>query len=264
MTRMVVTGIAGRMGTQIVHSIRETDGARFVAGTVRRHGPAQEVSGQLGLPVVDNLEAALSRGVDVVIDFTSPEATVEHVAICRKAGTAMVIGTTGLSADQKKALDEAAGEIPIVFAPNMSVGVNLLFRIASEAAHVLGQGYDVEIVEAHHRHKKDAPSGTALRLAEVVADSLGRDLEKEACYARQGVVGERPKGQIGIQTVRGGDVVGEHTLFFLGDGERLELTHRASSRGAFSEGAVRAGIWVAGRDPGLYDMQDVLGFGSGR
>lgn len=260
MIRMVVTGIAGRMGTEIVRSIRATDGARFVAGTVRRHGPAHEVSGQLGLPVDDSLEAALGRGADVAIDFTSPEATVEHVAIARTAGVPLVIGTTGLSADQKKAIEEASREIPIVFAPNMSVGVNLLFRLAAEAARVLGEGYDVEIVEAHHRHKKDAPSGTALRLAEVVADSLGRDLAREACYGRHGVIGERPHGQIGIQTVRGGDVVGEHTLFFLGDGERVELTHKASSRGAFAEGAVRAALWVVGRAPGLYDMQDVLGF----
>lgn len=260
MIGIVVTGIAGRMGQEISRAVRQTEGARFVAGTVRLHAPAHEVSGQIGLPVDDNLQDAIRRGANVVIDFTSPGAIVEHAEVCAAAKVPLVVGTTGLSAEQKTALEEAAEEIPVVFAPNMSVGVNLLFRLAAEAAKVLGPGYDVEIVEAHHKHKKDAPSGTALRLAEVVAESLGRDLEQDACYGRQGLIGERPAGQIGIQTVRGGDVVGEHTLFFLGEGERVELTHRASSRGAFAEGAVRAALWVVGQAPGLYDMQDVLGF----
>lgn len=260
MARIVVTGIAGRMGGEIAKAVRETVGAQFVAGTIRRGGPAAEVSERLGLPVDDSLEAALDRGADVVIDFTAPEATAEHARICADRGKALVVGTTGLSPEQKGELLGLSARIPMVVAPNMSVGVNLLLRLAAEAARVLGEGYDVEIVEAHHRHKKDAPSGTALRIAEVVAEALGRDLAKDATYGRHGMTGPRPRSEIGIQTVRGGDVVGEHTLFFLGEGERLELTHRASSRGAFARGAVRAALWAVGRAPGLYDMQDVLGF----
>lgn len=258
MIRIVVTGIAGRMGTEIAQAAGQS--ARLVAGTVRKGGPAIAFSEKLGLPVFDCLEHALARGADAVIDFTSPESTLEHARICAAHGTALVVGTTGLSPDQKAELATAAEKIPLVFAPNMSVGVNLLLRLAAEAARVLGDAYDVEIVEAHHRHKKDAPSGTALRIAEVVADALGRNLDQVANYGRHGNVGPRPSKEIGIQTVRGGDVVGDHTLFFLGEGERIELTHKASSRGAFAKGAVRAAIWAAAQQPGLYDMQDVLGF----
>lgn len=260
MARIVVTGIAGRMGREIASAIHEVAGAHFVAGTVRKGGNAVELSDKLDLSIDDSLEAALDRGADAVIDFTSAEATLAHARICAARGTALVVGTTGLSPEQKAELASHAQAIPLVFAPNMSVGVNLLFRLAAEAAQVLGDAYDVEIVEAHHKHKKDAPSGTALRLAEVVAEALGRDLGQVANYGRHGNVGARPATEIGIQTVRGGDVVGEHTLYFLGEGERIELTHRASSRGAFARGAVRAAIWAAGRGPGLYDMQDVLGF----
>jgi len=260
MARIVVTGIAGRMGREIAHAIHESAEARFVAGTVRKGGNAVELAEKLDLPVDDSLEAALDRGADAVIDFTTPEATLAHARICAARGTALVVGTTGLAPEQKAELAAHAQKIPLVFAPNMSVGVNLLFNLAALAARTLGDAYDVEIVEAHHKHKKDAPSGTALRLAEVVAEALGRDLDQVANYGRHGNIGARPATEIGIQTVRGGDVVGEHTLYFLGEGERIELTHRASSRGAFARGAVRAAIWAAGRAPGLYDMQDVLGF----
>lgn len=258
MTRIVVTGIGGRMGQELAAAVESTEGARLVAGTIRVGGNAAGLSDHLALPVDAGLEPALDRGADVVIDFTAPEASVEHARICAARGVALVVGTTGLTPEQRAAVVGAAGQIPLLLAPNMSVGVNLLFRLATQAAQVLGEGYDVEIVEAHHRHKKDAPSGTALRLAEVVADALGRDLGQVANYGRQGMIGARPQQEIGIQTVRGGDVVGEHTLLFLGEGERIELTHRASSRDAFSRGAVRAALWLAGRRPGLYGMDDVL------
>jgi len=260
MTRIVVAGITGRMGTEIARAVDEAAGAAFVAGTIRPGGNAAGVSDRLALPIDDSLEAALDRGADAVIDFTTPEASLAHARICAQRGVALVVGTTGLDAQQKAGLVSHAKQIALVFAPNMSVGVNLLLRLAAEAAKVLGDAYDVEIVEAHHKHKKDAPSGTALRIAEVVAHELGRDLAKDANYGRHGAIGPRPPREIGIQTVRGGDVVGEHTLFFLGDGERIELTHRASSRGAFARGAVRAAIWAAARPAGLYDMQHVLGF----
>lgn len=263
MSRIVVAGIAGRMGTEISRAVLETDGARLVAGTVPRGGNAVELAEKLAMPVDDSLEAAIARGADTVIDFTAPEASLEHARICAERGVALVVGTTGLDPQQKAELASFAKRIPLVFAPNMSVGVNLLLRLAAQAAKTLGDAYDVEIVEAHHKHKKDAPSGTALAIAEVVAGALGRDLGEVANYGRHGVTGVRPQREIGIQTVRGGDVVGEHTLFFFGEGERIELTHKASSRGAFARGAVRAAIWAAGKAPGLYDMQDVLGFSEG-
>jgi 4-hydroxy-tetrahydrodipicolinate reductase len=174
----------------------------------------------------------------------------------------LVVGTTGFSRAQQAELAQLAGRIPVVSAPNMSIGVNLLFRLAARAAEVLGESFDVEIVEAHHRHKKDAPSGTALRLAESVAHALGRDLSKELVTGRSGLTGERERSNIAVHAVRGGDVVGDHTVFFLGDGERVELTHKASSRGNFARGALRAASWVVGRGPGLYDMADVLGLAS--
>lgn len=260
MTRIVVAGIAGRMGQAIAGAVETHPGAKFAAGTVQPGGPAYAISSQLGVPVDDTLEEAIRRGADVVIDFTAPEATAAHAAICARHGVALVIGTTGLSAEQRQAISDASGRVPVVLSPNMSVGVNLLFRLADEAARVLGDDYDVEILEAHHRHKKDAPSGTAMRLAEVLAGALGRDLDKEAVYERRGAIGPRTQREIGIQTLRGGDVVGDHTVFFMADGERVELTHKASSRDAFATGAVRAALWVHGRGPGLYDMQDVLGF----
>jgi 4-hydroxy-tetrahydrodipicolinate reductase len=196
----------------------------------------------------------------VLVDFTRPEATVANLAACRNQGVNMVIGTTGFNEAQKQAIAMAARDIAIVMSPNFSIGVNVAFRLLEVAARALGKGYDVEIIEAHHRHKVDAPSGTALRMGEVVAQALGRDLKKHAVYGREGVTGERKEETIGFATVRGGDLVGDHTVMFIGAGERLEISHRASSRSNFASGALRAARFVAARKTGLFDMADVLGF----
>ena len=195
---------------------------------------------------------------DVLIDFTLPSVMLKNLEVCRQAGKAMVIGTTGLDAAQKQVLAEAGKDIAIVFAANFSVGVNLSLKLLDMAARVMGDDADIEIIEAHHRHKIDAPSGTALRMGEVIADALGRDLAKVAVYGREGHTGERERETIGFATVRGGDVVGDHTVLFATEGERLEITHKASSRMTFAKGAVRAALWLQGREAGLYDMQDVL------
>jgi 4-hydroxy-tetrahydrodipicolinate reductase len=222
------------------------------------HDAGELVGGALGVAITHDVPATL-EGADVLIDFTRPEATLAHLAQCVDKGVGMVIGTTGLDADGKAAIAAAAQRVPIVFAPNMSVGVNLALRLLDMAARVLNEGFDIEIVEAHHRHKVDAPSGTALRMGEVVAAALGRDLKTCAVYGREGVTGERDPSTIGFATVRGGDVVGDHTVMFAGIGERLEITHKASSRMTFALGALRAARFMAGRDVGLFDMQDVLG-----
>ena len=211
-----------------------------------------------GVKITDNIATALSKG-GVLIDFTRPEATMTHLNLCRQQGAKMVIGTTGFDAQQKTQIAETARDIAIVFAPNMSVGVTLTFKLLEMAAKVLNEGYDIEVIEAHHRHKVDAPSGTALRMGEVVAQALGRDLAQCAVYGREGVTGERAPSTIGFATVRGGDIVGDHTVLFAGIGERLEITHKASSRANFANGALRAARFLAGRSNGLYDMQDVLG-----
>jgi 4-hydroxy-tetrahydrodipicolinate reductase len=265
--RVVVTGAAGRMGGELVRAVSETDGFALVAATERTGEEAVGTDAgvaarrpPLEVPVLDSLEKALGHDCDVVIDFTSPAGSVTHALACAKHHVPIVIGTTGLAPDQRAAILACAREIPVVLAPNMSVGVNLLLKLVAEAARVLGDGYDPEIVELHHKRKKDAPSGTALALAEAVALVSGRDLKKDVRLARQGLIGERGERELGIQAVRGGDVVGEHTVYFFGAGERLELTHRATSRDQFARGAVRAAGWVVGKKPGLYDMQDVLGF----
>lgn len=255
MLRIVVTGVAGRMGAEVLRIVREDPDARFVAGTVRARGPAAELGSRLSVPVDDSLEVAIGRGADAVIDFTSPAAAVSHAKTCAGSGTPLVTGTTGLEPEDHRAIEEAARSIPIVLSPNMSVGMNLLFRLVAEAAEALPD-FDAEIVEIHHSQKKDAPSGSALRLARAIAE--GRGGEGELVHGRQGQVGERPAGPIGMHAVRGGDVAGDHTVFFFGTGERLELTHRASSRAAFAAGALRAARWVVGKAPGLYSMQDVL------
>ena len=241
MVKVVVTGAGGRMGTQIVRLAHGTEGM-VVAGAVDRPGPpigkdagALAGLGPIGVPVVDDLAKALA-GADAVIDFTSHEASAVHAEVCAGRGVPLIIGSTGFTPEAKARVATAARRIPIVLSPNMSVGVNVLFELVRQAAKILGDGYDVEILEIHHKKKRDAPSGTAVRL------------------------GERPPWQIGVQTLRGGDVVGEHTVYFCGEGERLELTHRATSREQFARGAVRAAQWIAGRGPGLYDMADVLGF----
>ena len=262
---VVITGVAGRMGNALVWAARLA-GAQVVAGVERKGCIAigrdvGEVAGTgvLGGDVFQDLEKALEFHPDVVIDFTSPEAALEHAATCAKAKVPMVIGTTGLSPEQTDALRGFAKEIPIVWAPNMSVGVNVVIAMAAQLAKTLGEGWDVEIVETHHRLKKDAPSGTAIKLADEIAHALARSKD-DIRTARVGQIGERPKSEIGVQSLRGGDVVGEHTVFFFGDGERVELTHRATSREQFARGAMRAAAWVNGQPPGFYDMRDVLGF----
>jgi 4-hydroxy-tetrahydrodipicolinate reductase len=211
-----------------------------------------------GIIISSDVQSALV-GADVLIDFTRPEGTLHHLEICRKLGMGMVIGTTGMNAQQKAQLGAAAQDIGVVFAPNMSVGVNLVFKLLETASRVLSQGYDIEIIEAHHRHKVDAPSGTALGMAEVVARTLGRDLAQCAVYGREGVTGERDPSTIGFATVRGGDIVGDHTVLYAGIGERIEITHKASSRATFALGALRAARFLKANPAGLYNMQDVLG-----
>jgi 4-hydroxy-tetrahydrodipicolinate reductase len=211
-----------------------------------------------GVSIGEDTATALA-GCHALIDFTRPEATLEHLQACRELGINIVIGTTGFTPEQKELIADAGRDIGVVFAPNMSVGVNLSLKLLDMAARVLNEGYDIEIVEAHHRHKVDAPSGTALRMGEVVANALGRNLAESAVYGREGVTGERSPSTIGFATVRGGDIVGDHTVLFAGTGERLEITHKASSRATFALGALRAARFLAQRGKGLFDMQDVLG-----
>lgn len=264
--RVAITGAAGRMGRMLVQALQETDGLALGAAVERPENSllgadAGELAGlgALGVKLTDDLPAAL-RKADVLVDFTIAAATMANLDACLEAGCAMVIGTTGFSADEEAAILDAARSIPICKASNFSTGVNLCFKLLELAAEVVGADSDIEIYEAHHRHKVDAPSGTALSMGTVVADALGRDLDKVAVYGRQGQTGPRERDTIGFATVRAGDIVGDHTVTFAADGERVEITHKASSRMAFARGALRAAAWVAGREAGLYDMQDVLGF----
>ena len=262
MIRAAVAGACGKMGKVIIQAIGSTDGVELTGALEHQEHPllGQEIS-LPGIPpvTITSGPGSISTGVDVLIDFTTPEGSLSNLEACAELGIPAVIGTTGLGEEQKEALHMFALRTPTVFSPNMSVGVNLLFRLAATAAAALGDDYDVEIVETHHRMKKDAPSGTAMALAEVVAKALGRSLADKAVYARHGMIGERSPGEIGIQTIRAGDIVGEHTLLLAGPGERIELTHRAHSRDNFARGAVRAALWVVGKEPGLYNMADVLG-----
>ena len=265
MVKAIVAGAAGRMGGRIVHLMEAADGIRLVGAVERPEHPAvgKDVGEVVGLPakgvkVAASLKEVLPQG-EVVIEFTHPEPSLAHLHEVADANKAMVLGTTGFSPPQIAEIHALASRAHLVFAPNMSVGVNLMFRVVADIARILGDGYDVEIVEAHHRLKKDAPSGTAIELGQVLAHALGRELEKAGIYARHGIIGERTKDEIGIQTVRAGDIVGEHTVLFGGLGERLEIIHRAHSRDNFARGAVRAALWVVSQPPGLYDMQDVLG-----
>ncbi|MCG8082247.1 MAG: 4-hydroxy-tetrahydrodipicolinate reductase [Candidatus Thiodiazotropha taylori] len=264
MTRVAVVGAAGRMGKSLVQAVHETDGLTLGAATERAESgligrDAGELAGlgSFDLALVDDLAKVVDE-FDVVIDFTTPAATLKHLQICKDAGKQMVIGTTGLSDSDKAALAEAGEKIGIVFAPNMSVGVNLCFKLLEVAAKVMGDEADIEIIEAHHRHKVDAPSGTALRMGEVIADTLGRDLKSCAVYGREGNTGARDSKTIGFETIRAGDVVGEHSVWFAMEGERVEIAHKASSRMNFARGAVRASKWIGGKSNGLFDMQDVL------
>lgn len=265
MIHIAITGAAGRMGRHLLDACYHSGDMRCTVASEHPDSPfigadAGEVAGigRLNLPITTGL-APLTNHFDVLIDFTRPAATLAHLALCQAAGKALVVGTTGFSAEQKAKISHAAQHIPIVFAPNMSVGVNLCFKLLEMAARALGNNVDIEIIEAHHRHKVDAPSGTALAMGQVIAKALDRDLEQCAVYGRQGVTGEREGATIGFATVRAGDIVGEHTVLFADVGERIEITHRASSRMTFAKGALRAAAWLAGRDPGLFDMQDVLG-----
>ena len=264
MLRIAIAGSSGRMGRTLIETVLQSPDAELGAALEIHGSPAlgrdagELVGSPCGVKVTDDVAAAL-KGCDALIDFTRPEGTLGHLAACRRLGVRAVIGTTGFDAAGKDAIAAAAREIPVVFAPNMSVGVNATLKLIELAAQILREGYDIEIIEAHHRHKVDAPSGTALRMGEVVAKALGRDLGQCAVYGREGVTGERQASTIGFATVRGGDIVGDHTVMFAGTGERVEITHRSSSRATYAEGALRAARFLAGRKNGLYDMQDVLG-----
>jgi 4-hydroxy-tetrahydrodipicolinate reductase len=261
---IAIAGSSGRMGRALLEAVAAALDMRLTAALERAGSPyLQKDAGELigapcGVHITEDVASALSAS-DVLIDFTRTEGTLAHLAICRAEGVKMVIGTTGFSAEQKEELKAASHDIPIVLAPNMSVGVNLTFKLLELAATVLSEGYDVEIVEAHHRHKVDAPSGTALYMGEIIARTLGRDLSEVAVYGREGNTGERAAATIGFATVRGGDIVGDHTVIFAGTGERIEISHKASSRATFAEGALRAARFLAGKQRGMFDMQDVLG-----
>lgn len=261
---IVLSGVGGRMGKALIEAVSLNDNAILTGALEHAASPilGQDagllVGKQTSVSVVADMATALENA-QVVIDFSRPDGTLKLLDECVKRNIQMVIGTTGFDEDGKAQIRAAAEKIAIVFAPNFSVGVNLLFALIDKAARVLNDGYDIEVIEAHHRHKIDAPSGTALRMGEVLANALGRDLKQCAVYAREGVTGERVPNAIGFATVRGGDIVGDHTALFATDGERVEITHKASSRLTFANGAVRSAVWLANKNNGLYDMQDVLG-----
>ena len=266
-TRIGITGAAGRMGRTLVEAIGLAGGDMILAAAIERPestllgADSGELSGlgKNGVPVVGSLAEVVDR-IDVLIDFSVPAATLANIALCVEHGVAMVIGTTGFTPEEQALIERAAEKIAVCKASNFSTGVNLCFRLLDMAARVLGDEVDIEVYEAHHRHKIDAPSGTALSMGEVVANALGRDLQKVAVYGREGQTGARERDTIGFATVRAGDIVGDHTVTFAAEGERVEITHKASSRMSFGRGAVRAAGWLAaGQDAGLYDMQDVLG-----
>ncbi len=242
--RVAIAGASGRMGRMLIEAVAAVDDMAM-SGTL-----------DVGLDTRTGLANA-----QVLIDFTRPEGTLAHLVVCRELGVNAVIGTTGFSAAQKDEIKAHAQHIAIMMAPNMSVGVNVVFKLLGMAARALNEGYDIEIIEAHHRHKVDAPSGTALKMGEIVAAALGRDLKDCAVYAREGVTGERDPSTIGFATVRGGDIVGDHTVMFAGTGERIEITHRSNSRAGYAQGSLRAARFLAGRHSGLFGMHDVLGLG---
>lgn len=263
--RMAIAGSGGRMGRQLIQAVQQAEGVVLGAALERKGSSlvgtdAGELAGVgvLNVRVSDSLEDVV-EDFDILIDFTRPEGTLLHLAFCEKHAKGMVIGTTGFDDAGKAAIKQASEQIPVVFAANFSVGVNVVLKLLEKAAKVMGDYTDIEIVEAHHRHKVDAPSGTALAMGEAIAGALGRDLKECAVYAREGYTGERDPMSIGFATIRAGDIVGEHTAMFADIGERVEITHKASSRMTFANGAVRAGKWVSALENGLYDMTDVLG-----
>ena len=265
MMRIALVGVSGRMGLSLIKAAALAEHAELTVAVSRPESlaigkDAGEMAGisTIGLPVGTDLMAVIDQ-FDVLIDFTRPDASMAYIEICRQAGKKVVIGTTGYSEAQKADIAEAAKDIALVIAPNFSVGVNLSLKLLEMTAKVMGDYTDIEVIEAHHRHKVDAPSGTALRMGEVVAAALGRDLKDCAIYGREGDTGARDPKTIGFSIIRAGDIVGEHTVMFADEGERVEITHKATSRMTFANGAVRAAIWLEGKSEGLYDMQDVLG-----
>lgn len=265
MINMIVTGASGRMGSRIITLAKDIDDIKLT-GALEKKGHAligKDIGtvigiGPSGINITDNLKS-LIENANVLVDFSSPSATIECLRILTDRPIPVVIGTTGFSKEEIDHIKLYAQSTPSVFAPNMSVGVNLLLKVLSDIAKVTGDDYDVEVIEAHHRLKKDAPSGTAMKMAQVLAAALNRNLEESAVYARRGMIGERSRKEIGIQTVRAGDIVGEHTVLFGGLGERIEITHKATSRDTFARGALKAAQWVHKQTPGLYDMRNVLG-----
>jgi 4-hydroxy-tetrahydrodipicolinate reductase len=265
MLKTIVAGTAGRMGQRIINMIAGSPEMTLTGAFETPNHPSvnQDAglvagAGELGVPIVGSLDEVIDKG-GVLIDFTTPEATLENMRAVAARGLAMVIGTTGISETMLQEVNTLAKKIQCVLAPNMSVGVNVMFKIAREMAQILGNDYDMEILEVHHRLKKDAPSGTAMRLAQILSETVNRDLDKVGVYERKGMIGQRTDEEIGIQTWRAGDITGEHTVMFGGIGERLELTHRAHNRDNFAGGSLRAALWVVKQPRGLYDMQDVLG-----
>jgi 4-hydroxy-tetrahydrodipicolinate reductase len=267
--RVAVAGASGRMGRMLVEAVLASDdlmlgGALDVAGSPALGQDAAAFLGRAsGVTIEADLDAGLAHA-DVLIDFTRPEGTLVHLAACHRRGVKAVIGTTGFTEAQKAQIAAHATEIAIVMAPNMSVGVNVVLKLIEFAARALDVGYDIEVIEAHHRHKVDAPSGTALKMGEVLAQALGRDLAQCAVYAREGVTGERDPSTIGFASIRGGDIVGDHTVLFAGTGERIEISHKSSSRSGYAQGSLRAARFLAGRHSGLYGMDDVLGMRAAR
>lgn len=264
MINIAVVGAAGRMGKILIEACVESDNAKLTVATEHPESTligtdAGEVAGvgKNNIIIVSNLDDA-ANDFDVLIDFTRPAPTLNHLDWCVKNNKSMIIGTTGFSDDEKAQINTAGKSIPIVFAANFSVGITLSLKLLELTARVLGDSVDIEIIEAHHRHKVDAPSGTALKMGEVIADTLDRTLDENAVYCREGVTGERERKDIGFQTIRAGDIVGEHTVMFADIGERIEITHKASSRMTFAKGAVRAATWLGNQSPSVYDMQDVL------
>lgn len=263
-TQVIITGSQGRMGQTLMARANELNGFSLVGATEHEASPAL---GKTILPEVNitsNLGELITQLKNknikpIIIDFTLPEPTLNHIKIAEKHKTPIVIGTTGFTEEEKKQIQSASKTIPIVLAPNMSVGVNTLFKLIADATKILGEGYDLEVIEAHHRLKKDSPSGTAVRIGEILAESSGRKYPDDANFHREGFIGERTDKEIGMQTIRGGDIVGDHTVMYCGTGERLEIKHIATSRATFADGALRAAKWLEDKSQGLFDMQDVLG-----
>ncbi|HEY7534627.1 MAG TPA: 4-hydroxy-tetrahydrodipicolinate reductase [Thermodesulfobacteriota bacterium] len=265
MIKVAITGIAGRMARRILSLLQGEEGIKIVGATEKEghfflgKDPAVVAGGiEIGVPISDKIEVA-ARDADAIIDFTTPSATLISALYASKMGKAMVVGTTGFLDDEKKRFEKLAESFPCVISPNMSIGVSVMFEVSKLLARYLGNEFDVEIIEAHHKHKTDSPSGTAIRLGEAIAETLGRDFKQVARFERHGRIGARGKEEIGIQAIRGGDIIGDHTVIFCGTGERIEFTHRALDRDNFARGAIRALKWVIGKPPGIYTMKDVLG-----